>query len=288
MRFAQALARLFRQVVADHVRRLLAVVRAAVREVRGEVRLAQVAAVDEQVHVLGVDRHRLNLDVGHDADALDRDVARREVLRDGELERPAVVVVAIQDLDRALAERALADDQRAVVVLERAGDDLAGRGAAAVLQHDHRVVRLGAFGARQLALGLLRIVRRRGHDRAARQEDVGDAHRLLQQAARVVAQVEHDALQVLLVQLGQRRLDVVAGVALEIRHAHVADAVGEHARLDRLDVDHGAREIEALGFGPALGALAHDPDRDVAAGRAAQPAHRFFERHVHAWTLRRS
>ena len=34
-----------------------------------------------------VDRHRVERDVGRDADALDRDVARREVLRDGELER---------------------------------------------------------------------------------------------------------------------------------------------------------------------------------------------------------
>ena len=43
------------------------------------------------------------------------------------------LVVAVEQLHRALAERRLADDQRAVVVLERAGDDLAGAGAAAVL-----------------------------------------------------------------------------------------------------------------------------------------------------------
>lgn len=69
--FAQAFARFFRQVVADHVRRLLAVVRAAMRQVRGQVRLAQVTGVHEQIHVVGADGHRLDLDVGHDADALD-------------------------------------------------------------------------------------------------------------------------------------------------------------------------------------------------------------------------
>ena len=93
-RLAQALARLGRQVVAQTTSPASApsCARAWVR-CAAQVGLAQVAAVDEQVHVVAVDRHRVDLDVGHDADALDRDVARREVLRDGELERPAVVVV---------------------------------------------------------------------------------------------------------------------------------------------------------------------------------------------------
>src|SRR3546814_12930535 len=43
-----------------------------------------------------------------------------------------------QGLDRALAEAALAHDDGAVMVLERAGDDLGGRGAAGVDQHDDR------------------------------------------------------------------------------------------------------------------------------------------------------
>ena len=39
-------------------------------------------------------------------------------------------------LHRALAERARADDGRALVVLQRAGDDLGGRGRSAVDEHD--------------------------------------------------------------------------------------------------------------------------------------------------------
>ena len=66
-------------------------------------------------------------------------VARRQVLRDGELERRLVLEV-VEHLHRALAEGLLPDDDGAVVVLERAGDDLRGRGAAAVDQHHHRIV----------------------------------------------------------------------------------------------------------------------------------------------------
>ena len=63
-------------------------------------------------------------------DALDRDVARLgQVLRDRQLERRLVGQVGEDELHAALAERRLADDDGAVVVLQRAGDDLARAGA---------------------------------------------------------------------------------------------------------------------------------------------------------------
>src|SRR5271168_2516120 len=40
-------------------------------------------------------------------------------------------------LDRSLAERPRAEQDRPVVILQRAGDDLAGRSGAAIDQHDH-------------------------------------------------------------------------------------------------------------------------------------------------------
>jgi hypothetical protein len=60
---------------------------------------------------------------------------------DGELE-PALVVVVVEVLDRSLPERALADDDRAVLVLERPGDDLGRRRAHRVHEHGDRVVGL--------------------------------------------------------------------------------------------------------------------------------------------------
>ena len=62
--------------------------------------------------------------VRRDAGALDRTASRRVVTRRGETER--AVTAALQrdhGLHRALAERVGADDERAVAVLQRAGDD---------------------------------------------------------------------------------------------------------------------------------------------------------------------
>ena len=54
----------------------------------------------------------------------------REVLADRDVERAAVGERLLL-LEDALAERVRADDRRAVVVLQRGGDDLRGRGGVA-------------------------------------------------------------------------------------------------------------------------------------------------------------
>ena len=99
-------------------------------------------------------------------DALAAEVAAlgREVLAGGDVQRAAVG--ELEDLlEDALAERLGADDLRAVAVLQRAGDDLGGRGGVAVDEHRHR--RLGhdrvAGGAQRL---LLDRAPARGDDRA--------------------------------------------------------------------------------------------------------------------------
>ena len=111
----------------------------------------------------------------------------------GHLER----VAAIQREERLhepLAERRRAHDERAIVILERAGDDLRCAGAAAVHENDERYV----GNERVLAGG---VDLRRGiaaadtHQLLAlAQEHVADTERLIENAARVIAQVEHDAL----------------------------------------------------------------------------------------------
>src|SRR5258708_6404220 len=61
--------------------------------------------------------------VWSDADRLDRLIARRQVLRDGQLERGAIVVV-IENLNGAFAEGAYTDNHRAIEILEGASDNL--------------------------------------------------------------------------------------------------------------------------------------------------------------------
>ena len=108
--------------------------------------------------------------------------------------RPAVERHEV--LHRALAEGALAEDHAAVIVLDGAGEDLRGRGAEAVDQHGERAVvggaRLRVVEHFEAAGGVLQL-----HDRAVVDEQAGERGGLGQVAAAVVAQVEHQAVDVL-------------------------------------------------------------------------------------------
>ena len=94
-------------------------------------------------------------------------------------------------LNRALAERAAADDDRAVAVLQRRGHYLGGARGAAVDQHRQRRAGVttrfgGEFERRRAAL-----VER--HDPAPVEEDRRRLHALVEQATWVAAKVEDDA-----------------------------------------------------------------------------------------------
>src|SRR6187401_1660243 len=85
-------------------------------------------------------------DIRRDALALDARAARAEELLDRDLEDAELDLAtgrAIEIRDRlhgALAMRVGADDERATVVLQRAGEDLRGRRAEPVDHDDHRAV----------------------------------------------------------------------------------------------------------------------------------------------------
>ena len=169
-------------------------------------------------------------------------VARRQVLRDRQLEL-GVVVVVVEHLHRALAERARADDRGAIEVLERAGDDLRGRGRAAVDEHGERRRRVA-----EAALGTPRLAvapRDGGDDGAAVDEHVGELHGLLEQAARVAAQVEDPRRRALAAHLLHRVGDIARDALGELLDLDVADAVIEQLVLDLRDVDDVAHEVEA-------------------------------------------
>src|SRR5262249_55415672 len=95
-----------------------------------------------------------DLDVGRDALGLDRAPGRREVARRGEPQRAVAGAERNDGLHRALAERAGADNGRALVILQRASHDLGGRSRAAVDQHDDRLPLGQVAGAGVEALGL--------------------------------------------------------------------------------------------------------------------------------------
>ncbi len=112
------------------------------------------------------------------------------------------------------------------------------------------------------------------------QERVGDANSLLEEPAGIVAQVEHEAAQALAVQLRERAPHVLVGVVLEVLDRDVPDAVAQHPRLDRLDVDDGPHQLEHPRLREAAVAGAHDPYVDARTGSAAEPVDGLGQRHV--------
>ena len=182
-------------------------------------------------------------------------------------------------LHRALAERLGAHHDRAIVILQRAGHDLRRRGRAAVDQHDHRAASTRSPRRRVEALDAVGAAAAGRHDLAAVEEDVGDRDRLLEQAAGVVAQVEHHALEAW-PELGRQLVDRVAqaglGLLVERGHADVADVASARA-AHRRDRDHRPRhaDVERHPRGQAGAASARSRCRP-----AAHPLDRLGEGHA--------
>ena len=207
-------------------------------------------------------------DVRLDAFGLDRGAVGRVVARGGDLHR----VVGIQrqhGLHHALAERALAHGQRAVVVLQRAGDDLGGRGGAVVGQHDHRrAVELVARMRAEAHVGVLQPAAG-GDDDAGVEEIVADRHCGGEQTAGVVAQIQHGAL--LRAVPGDQRaelfLQIAGGVVLELADADIGVTGLQLAHPHAADGDALAHQVQV----DQLAAFrVHDGQLDLAARLAAQ------------------
>ena len=146
-------------------------------------------------------------------------------------------------LDRALAvRRAGADDHRAVVVLQRAGEDLRRRRAELIDQHDDRTVEVGR---RLLVVAedlLLAAAVPDLDDRALIDQLAGDLDGVAEQATAVAADVEHDAGDLLRLHLVEQPVDVLARVrvpcaAVEARQVDVAE------RRRALALEHRAARV---------------------------------------------
>ena len=149
---------------------------------------------------------RRQLDVGQHA-ALLRAVAVGAVeLLHGDLQRAhrrrvghaeQLLAQVQQALHGALAVgRVVADDQAAAVVLDGAGENLAGAGAELADQHHQRArpgdARIGVVVGLHAAVGVLDL-----HDRPVVDEQAGQVDRLGERAAAVAAQVEHHGVDAL-------------------------------------------------------------------------------------------
>ena len=166
------------------------------------------------------------------------------------------------------------------MVLQRAGDDLRGRGRAAVDQHHDRraiehVTRRGLefhLGIRHAALGV--------DDQPLVEEGVAHADGGIEHAARIVAQIEHQPPELALVLRLQFPDDVgqpLVGAGLELGDAHITKTGVEHTALHALDLDDRARQRDLDRLG---GAFARNGERDVGAGLAAHETHGLGERHA--------
>ena len=116
--------------------------------------------------------------------ALDQ-AARRRVVVVGGQRQAGILAQVVDGLHQALAEGGFAHDQRAVVILQRAGDNLGRRGRVAVDQHHDgeglAAVAVGG-GVVQVGIGAAAL---RDDGLALGQQVVADVHRLAQQAARI-------------------------------------------------------------------------------------------------------
>ncbi len=214
-------------------------------------------------------RRRLQFDLRHDAGGLDRLAAGRVITRGGQLHR-ITVVQRQHGLHRALAEGAAADHAGALVVAQCAGQHFRGTGRTRVDQHHHRCA------LQQIARGRIEACiadadAAAGTDDVALVEQVvGHLHGGGQQAARVAAQIQHQALELatgLLLQLLHVLLEVRTGVGLERAQADIAIARFQQAAAHTGHADGLPGEADIEGFGLAF---AHDGQHHLAAGRAAQ------------------
>ena len=106
------------------------------------------------------------------------------------------------------------------------------------------------------------------YDLALFEKGVGDSHRLVEQAAGVVTQIEDDADQLvvgLLLQILHRVVEADIGLLVERGDTDIGDVVAFEMRADRLDLDDRAGQLDVERLLP----LTTHRQRDLAVDRTA-------------------
>jgi len=137
-----------------------------------------------------------------------------------------------------------------VVVLQGAGDDLAGRCGAAIDQHGDRQPGGDVTGTGVVALGILATPPTGRHDFAFVEKCIGDRDRLIEQPARIIAQIEDHPEELatgLLLQVLHRVIEADIGLLVESRDPDIGDIVAFEMRTDRLDLDRRTDQFDVEG-----------------------------------------
>src|SRR3990167_1922370 len=258
-----------------------------VGKVTGQVGLAQIEG-----GVCGIFHH----DVRNDALGLDGAPLGCEIACRGELDGSAVV--HWQDgLYRTLAEGLRAHDDGAFMILQCACNDFRGRRRTAIDQHHHRdgfdvgwqvfqvILFRAAFGVilgvgGEPHLGIGGAAFGIDHQFTLGQKSGRDADRTVEQAARVVAQIEYETLEspiVLVVHGFQRLGQVLAGVFLKLRDAGISVARFRHFVLHALHLDDRARQRQ---YHRLVLALAQHGHHDLGVWFAAHALYGVIQRHA--------
>ena len=169
---------------------------------------------------------------------------RSEPSRRGELERARAVVEAKHRLRASLAVRCRAENRRAIVVLQRARDDLRRARTVVIEQRDE--LEIGPLLLRAVRVRLRERAPAHRHDRLPGiEKEIGHLDPLLEQPARIRPQIEHERLHSLRTELRHRLAHLVRARVAEDREVEVADAGGDHRDVThRVHSDLAARERE--------------------------------------------
>ena len=164
------------------------------------------------------------------------------------------------------------------MVAQGAGDDLGSRCRSTVDQHDQRLAPGDVAAARGEALGFLRRAAAGRDHLAPRHEAARHRDRLVEQSARIIAEVDDKACEFLrrnfLRDFADRLAQSIGGLLVEAGDPDIADVAAIGVVADRAhpnDLAHD-REIDRL-----VQALANDLDAYLAVGRPLHLAHGLFE-----------
>ena len=136
------------------------------------------------------------------------------------------------------------------MILQRTGDDFRSRRRATIDKDDHRLALGQVARTRIVAHRFLRITAPGRNDFAAVEEAIDDVDRLVEQTARIVAQVENIAFELggrdIVLEFLNRRANTLKRLFVELGDSNVADIVAFLTFANRFDLDHGPGKLDIL------------------------------------------
>src|SRR3954468_23680789 len=164
---------------------------------------------------------------------LDGSAAWRIPLGGSQLQRVPAVEIEHR-LHETLPEARLAKDERAVVILKRAGDNFGRGGRVLVRENDEGSGRQGRIATRHVRLCLAVPCADRRDLLTVLEEQIADREALIEDTAGIAAEVEHNPADVLLLQSAHGILNFLRGGLVEAIERDVADPIAVRPERDRV------------------------------------------------------